>query len=80
MSVMQWTHGLLCKEENRLSCETGLERIAAKARPVSRRCVLLHWRIMSLRGQQTVWGNLCGMSSKTAPGVDGQTVEEAQEP
>ena len=34
---------------------------------VSRRCVLLHWRIMSLGAEFA------------APGVDGQTVEEAQE-
>ena len=56
--------------------ETGLERIAAKARcePKVRFTSLAHH---VTRGR--IWGNLCGMSSKTAPGVDGQTVEEAQE-
>ena len=56
--------------------ETGLERIAAKARcePKVRFTSLTHHVT-----RERIWGNLCAMPSKTAPGVDGQTVGEAQE-
>ena len=76
MSVMQWTRGPSMQRGEPPVMETGLERIAAKARcePKVRFTSLAHH---VTRGR--IWGNLCGMSSKTAPGVDGQTVEEAQE-
>ena len=56
--------------------ETGLERIAAKARcePKTRFTSLAHHVT-----RDRIWGNLCGMSSNTAPGVDGQTVADARE-
>jgi group II intron reverse transcriptase/maturase len=55
---------------------TGLERIAAKARKEAR------LRFTSLAHHITrdrVWQNLCQIPSKSAPGVDGQTVVEAKE-
>ena len=54
---------------------TGLERIAAKARSEPK------LRFSSLAHHVTrdrVWDNLCGLPSRTATGVDGQTVEEAK--
>ena len=76
MSVMQWTRGPSMQRGEPPVMETGLERIAAKARcePKVRFTSLAHH---VTRGR--IWGNLCGMFSKTAPGVDRQTVEEAQE-
>lgn len=55
---------------------TELERIAAKARcePKLRFTSLAH-HITSER----VWANLCQISSRSAPGVDGQTVTDAKE-
>ena len=68
MSV-QWTRGPGMQPP---VMETGLERIAAKARCEP---VLLHWRIMSLGAEfgGTLW------VLEDGAGVDGQTVEEAQE-
>ena len=76
MSVMQWTRGPSMQRGEPPVMETGLERIAAKARcePKVRFTSLAHHVT-----RDRIWGNLCGMPSKTAPGVDGQTVEEAQE-
>ena len=76
MNVMQRTRGPSMQREEPPVMETGLERIAAKARCEPK------MRFTSLAHQVTrdrIWGNLCEMSSKTAPGVDGQTVKEAQE-
>ena len=56
--------------------ETGLERIAAKARCKS------DLRFTSLVHHITrdrVWTNLCQIPKRSAPGVDGQTVTEAKE-
>ena len=76
MSVMQWTRRPSMQRGEPPVMETGLERIAAKARcePKVRFTSLAHHVT-----RDRIWGNLCGMPSKTAPGVDGQTVEEAQE-
>ena len=76
MSVMQWTRRPSMQRGEPPVMETGLERIAAKARcePKGRFTSLAHHVT-----RDRIWGNLCGMPSKTAPGVDGQTVEEAQE-
>jgi hypothetical protein len=55
---------------------TGLERIAARARKEAK------LRFTSLAHHITrdrVWQNLCQIPSKSAPGVDGQTVVEAKE-
>jgi RNA-directed DNA polymerase len=54
---------------------TGLERIAAKARcePKLRFTSLAH----HITGER-VWGNLCRIPNHSAPGVDGQTVEEVK--
>ncbi len=56
--------------------ETGLERIAAKARsePELRFTSLAHHI-----SQERVWSNLCQIPRRSAPGVDGQTVTEAKE-
>jgi group II intron reverse transcriptase/maturase len=56
--------------------ETGLERIAARARkePKLRFTSLAHHIT-----RERVWRNLCKIPSKSAPGVDGQTVEVAKE-
>lgn len=56
--------------------ETGLERIAAKARcePKLRFTSLAHHLT---RGR--VWENLCQIPKGSSPGVDGQTVPEAKE-
>ncbi len=55
---------------------TGLERIAAKARcePKLRFTSLAHHVT-----RDRVWGNLCRIPRKSAPGTDGQTVAEAKE-
>ena len=76
MSVMQWTRGPSMQRGEPPVMETGLERIAAKARcePKVRFTSLTHHVT-----RERIWGNLCAMPSKTAPGVDGQTVGEAQE-
>ena len=55
---------------------TGLERIAARARKEAK------LRFTSLAHHITrdrVWRNLCQIPSKSAPGVDGQTVSMAKE-
>ncbi len=56
--------------------ETGLERIAAKARsePKLRFTSLAHHIT-----RERVWENLCEIRTDSAPGVDGQTVPEAKE-
>ena len=56
--------------------ETGLERIAVKARcePKLRFTSLAHHIT-----QERVWENLCRIPAKSAAGVDGQTVMEAKE-
>ena len=68
--------GLLCKEKNTPTMETGLERIAAKARcePKLRFTSLAHHIT-----RERVWTNLCQIPNHSAPGVDGQTVTEAKE-
>ncbi len=55
---------------------TELERIAAKARcePKLRFTSLAHHVT-----RDRVWGNLCRIPRKSAPGTDGQTVAEAKE-
>ena len=56
--------------------ETGLERIAVKARcePKLRFTSLAHHIT-----KERVWENLCRIPAKSAAGVDGQTVREAKE-
>ena len=56
--------------------ETGLERIAARARcePKLRFTSLAHHLT-----EERVWENLCQIPTNSAPGVDGQTVAEAKE-
>jgi RNA-directed DNA polymerase len=64
------------QREESPTMETGLERIAAKARsePKLRFTSLAH-HITRAR----VWENLCQIPKDSAPGVDGQTVTEAKE-
>ena len=56
--------------------ETGLERIAAKARsePKLRFTSLAHHVT-----RERVWENLCQIPKDSSPGVDGQTVTEAKQ-
>ena len=64
------------QREETPTMETGLERIAAKARCES------DLRFTSLAHHITrerVWANLCQLPKRSAPGVDGQTVMEAKE-
>ena len=64
------------QREESPTMETGLERIAAKARSESK------LRFTSLAHHVTrarVWENLCQIPKDSAPGVDGQTVTEAKE-
>jgi RNA-directed DNA polymerase len=64
------------QREDTPTMETGLERIAAKARcePSLRFTSLAHHIT-----RERVWANLCQISNRSAPGVDGQTVIEAKE-
>jgi RNA-directed DNA polymerase len=56
--------------------ETGLERIAVKARCEPKLCFTSLAHHIT---QERVWENLCRIRSKSAAGVDGQTVMEAKE-
>src|ERR1700684_2147028 len=56
--------------------ETGLERIAVKARCEPKLCFTSLAHHIT---QERVWENLCRIPSKSAAGVDGQTVMEAKE-
>jgi RNA-directed DNA polymerase len=64
------------QREDTPAMATGLERIAAKARcePKLRFTSLAH----HITGER-VWRNLSQIPKRSAPGVDGQTVAEAQE-
>jgi RNA-directed DNA polymerase len=64
------------RREETLTMETGLERIAAKARcePKLQFTSLAHHIT-----RERVWTNLCQIPNRSAPGVDGQTVTEAKE-
>ena len=64
------------QREDKPTMETGLGRIAAKARSERK------LRFTSLAHHITrerVWTNLCQIPKRSAPGVDGQTVTEAKE-
>src|SRR5215470_11976724 len=63
------------QREDKPTMETGLERIAAKARrePKLRFTSLAHHIT-----RERVWKNLCQIPKHSAPGVDGQTVPEAK--
>jgi group II intron reverse transcriptase/maturase len=64
------------QREDQPVMETGLERIAAKARcePNLQFTSLTHHIT-----REQVWENLCHIPDKSAPGTDGQTVPEAKE-
>src|SRR5437899_11283322 len=64
------------QREDKPTMETGLERIAAKARsePKLRFTSLAH----HITGER-VWTNLCQIPKRSAPGVDGETVAEVRE-
>ena len=64
------------QREETPTMETGLERIAAKARcEADLRFTSLAHHIT----RERVWTNLCQIPKRSAPGVDGQTVMEAKE-
>ena len=64
------------QREDKPAMETGLERIAAKARnePQLRFTSLAHHIT-----RQRVWDSLCHIPNGSSPGLDGQTVPEAKE-
>ncbi len=74
-SIQRESRSSMQREETP-TMETGLERIAAKARcePDLRFTSLAHHIT-----RERVWGNLCQIPKRSAPGVDGQTVMEAKE-
>ena len=76
MGSMQREDWPSMQREESPTMETGLERIAAKARgePKLRFTSLAHHMT-----QERVWENLCEIRPDSAPGVDGQTVTEAKE-
>ncbi len=63
------------QREEKPAMETGLERIAAKARkePKLRFTCLAHHLT-----RPRVWNSLCHIPTKSAPGVDGKTVPEVK--
>jgi RNA-directed DNA polymerase len=76
MGSIQWEIRPSMQREDKPTMETGLERIAAKARCDS------NLRFTSLAHHITrerVWTNLCQIPDRSAPGVDGQTATEAKE-
>jgi RNA-directed DNA polymerase len=76
MGSIQWEIRPSMQREDKPTMETGLERIAAKARCES------NLRFTSLGHHITrerVWTNLCHIPDCSAPGVDGLTVTEAKE-
>lgn len=75
MSSIQREERPFMQREESPVMETGLERIAAKARcePKLRFTSLAHHVT-----RERVWGSLCQVPPKSAPGVDGQTVSEAK--
>src|SRR5499427_5752842 len=64
------------QREDTPTMETGLERIAAKARcePTLRFTSLAHHLT-----RERIWANLCHIPARSASGVDGQTVTRAKE-
>jgi RNA-directed DNA polymerase len=76
MGSIQWEIRPSMQREDKPTMETGLERIAAKARCDS------NLRFTSLAHHITrdrVWTNLCQIPDRSAPGVDGQTATAAKE-
>jgi RNA-directed DNA polymerase len=76
MGSIQWEIRPSMQREDKPTMETGLERIAAKARCES------NLRFTSLAHHITperVWTNLCQVPDRSAPGVDGQTAAAAKE-
>jgi RNA-directed DNA polymerase len=76
MGSIQWEIRPSMRREETPTMETGLERIAAKARcePTLRFTSLAHHLT-----RERVWANLCHIPTRSAPGVDGQTVTQAKE-
>jgi len=63
------------QREDKPTMETGLERIAAKARCNTG---LQFTSLAHHVSRERVWTNLCRIPDRSAPGVDGQTVKEAK--
>jgi RNA-directed DNA polymerase len=76
MGSIQWEIRPSMQREDTPTMETGLERIAAKARcePTLRFTSLAHHIT-----RERIWANLCHIPNRSAPGVDGQTVTPAKE-
>src|SRR5215467_13787215 len=64
------------QREDKPTMETGLERIAAKARSEPK---LWFTSLAHHITRERVWTNLCQIPKRSAPGVDGQTVTDAKE-
>jgi RNA-directed DNA polymerase len=76
MGAIQWEIRPSMQREDTPTMETGLERIAAKARcePTLRFSSLAHHIT-----RERIWESLSHIPNRSAPGVDGQTVTEAKE-
>ena len=76
MASMQWEIRPSIQRDGTPTMETGLERIAERARcePKLRFTSLAHHIT-----EDRVWKSLCQIPSHSAPGVDGQGVSEAKE-
>jgi RNA-directed DNA polymerase len=76
MGAIQWEIRPSMQREDTPTMETGLERIAAKARcePTLRFTSLAHHIT-----RERIWESLCHIPNRSAPGVDGQTVTQAKE-
>src|SRR5271156_6030900 len=76
MSSIQREDSAFMQREEPPVMETGLERIAVKARCEPKLCFTSLAHHIT---KERVWENLCRISAKSAAGVDGQTVTEAKE-
>jgi RNA-directed DNA polymerase len=76
MGSIQWEIRPSMQREDKPTMETGLERIAAKARCESN---LQFTSLAHHITRERVWANLCHIPDRSAPGVDGQTATEAKE-
>lgn len=76
MASMQWEIRPSIQRDGTPTMETGLERIAERARcePKLRFTSLAHHIT-----EDRVWKSLCQIPNHSAPGVDGQRVTEAKE-
>jgi RNA-directed DNA polymerase len=76
MGSIQWEIRPSMQREDTPTMETGLERIAVKARCDTN---LQFTSLAHHITRERVWANLCHIPDRSVPGVDGQTATEAKE-